>query len=87
VFLVFNGRILTPRLDRCGIRGVMRAAILAAFRARCEQRRITIDMLPDADEIFLCNALHGVYPVNAIDHWHYEPGPVSREVQEWLAEQ
>jgi len=87
IFLVFNDRILTPRLDRCGIRGVMRAAILAAFRERCEQRRITIDMLPEAEEIFLCNALHGVYPVNAIDHWHYEPGPVSREVQEWLAEQ
>ena len=47
----------------------------------------TIDMLPEADEIFLCNALHGIYPVNAVDHWHFEPGPVTREVQEWLAEQ
>lgn len=86
IFLVFNGRILTPRLDRCGIRGVMRAAILAAFRERCEQRRITIDMLPEAGEVFLCNALHGIFPVSAIDHWHYEPGPVAREVREWLEE-
>lgn len=87
IFLVFSGRILTPRLDRCGIRGVMRAAILAAFRARCEQRRVTLDMLPDADEVFLCNALHGVYPVRRIDHWEYEPGPLTRDVQEWLAAQ
>lgn len=87
IFLVTAGRILTPRLDRCGIRGVMRAAILAAFRERCEQRRITLDMLPDADEVFICNVLHGVYPVSRIDHWEYEPGPLTRDVQEWLAGQ
>ena len=87
IFLVHAGRILTPRLDRCGIRGVMRAAILAAFRERCEQRRITLDMLPEADEVFICNVLHGVYPVRRIDHWEYAPGPLTREVQEWLAGQ
>ena len=87
LFLVFGGRVLTPRLDRCGIRGVMRAAILAAFRERCEQRRITIDMLPEADELFICNTLHGVYPVTRVDHWEYAVGSVTREVQEWLATQ
>lgn len=87
IFLVFGDRILTPRLDRCGIRGVMRAAILAAFREQCEQRRITIDMLPEADEVFICNALHGVYPVTAIDHWEYAVGKLARQVQEWLARQ
>jgi len=86
IFLVCGGLILTPRLDRCGIRGVMRAAILAAFRERCEQRRIGIDMLPEADEIFICNTLHGVYPVTRVDHWEYEIGPVTREVQGWLSE-
>jgi 4-amino-4-deoxychorismate lyase len=87
LFLVFGGRVLTPRLDRCGIRGVMRAAILAAFRERCEQRRITIDMLPEADELFICNTLNGVYPVTRVDHWEYAVGSVTREVQEWLATQ
>ncbi|MEE4217515.1 MAG: aminodeoxychorismate lyase [Xanthomonadales bacterium] len=87
IFLVCGGLILTPRLDRCGIRGVMRAAILAAFRERCEQRRIGIDMLPEADEIFICNTLHGIYPLKRIDHWEYEVGHVTREVQEWLSAQ
>jgi len=87
IFLVFGDRILTPRLDRCGIRGVMRSALLAAFRDRCEQRRVTLDMLPEADEIFLCNVLHGIYPVTHIDHWEYAIGPLTREVQAWLARQ
>jgi 4-amino-4-deoxychorismate lyase len=87
IFLVLNGRLLTPRMDRCGVRGVMRAAILQAFRPLCEQRRIQLDMLPDAQEIFLCNSVRGVVPVTRINHWEYEIGPRTREVQEWLAQQ
>ncbi|HET6565436.1 MAG TPA: aminodeoxychorismate lyase [Xanthomonadales bacterium] len=87
VFLVLNGRLLTPRMDRCGVRGVMRAAILQAFRPLCEQRRIQLDMLPDAQEVFVCNAVRGVIPITRIDHWDYEIGPRTREVQQWLAQQ
>jgi 4-amino-4-deoxychorismate lyase len=74
-------------MDRCGVRGVMRSAILTAFRERCEQRRITLDMLPEADEIFVCNAVRGIFPVTRIDHWEYGIGPVTREVQQWLEAQ
>jgi 4-amino-4-deoxychorismate lyase len=87
IFLVLNGRLLTPRMDRCGVRGVMRAAILQAFRPLCEQRRIQLDMLPDAQEVFICNAVRGVLPVTRIEHWQYEIGPRTREVQQWLAQQ
>jgi 4-amino-4-deoxychorismate lyase len=86
IFLVTGDRLLTPRMDRCGVRGVMRTNILKAFQSRCEQRRISLDMLPEADEIFVCNAVRGVFPVIAIDHWEYLNGPVTREVQQWLAE-
>jgi 4-amino-4-deoxychorismate lyase len=84
LFLVFGDRLLTPRLDRCGVRGVMRGAILNAFRERCEQRRIGLDMLPEADEVFVCNAVRGIFPVTRIDHWEYGIGDVTREVQHWL---
>jgi 4-amino-4-deoxychorismate lyase len=84
IFLVQGDRLLTPRLDRCGVRGVMRGAILGFFRERCEQRRLTLDMLPEADEVFVCNSVRGIFPVTRIDHWEYEIGPVTREVQAWL---
>jgi 4-amino-4-deoxychorismate lyase len=84
IFLVHSGRLLTPRLDRCGVRGVMRAAILRAFKDRCDQRRIALDMLPEAEELFVCNSVRGVFPVTRVDHWEYEVGPVTREVQKWL---
>jgi 4-amino-4-deoxychorismate lyase len=87
IFLICSGRLLTPRLDRCGVRGVMRSAILSAFRERCEQRRMMLDMLPEADEVFICNSVRGVLPVTRIDHWEYDIGPVTRDVQSWLEQQ
>jgi 4-amino-4-deoxychorismate lyase len=87
IFLISGERMLTPRMDRCGVRGVMRAAILQAFKPRCEQRRITLDMLPEADEVFLCNAVRGVVPVKQIGHWEYGIGAKTRAIQAWLNEQ
>lgn len=86
IFLVKEGRLLTPRLDRCGVRGVIRGQILAAFRHRCEQRRILLDQFLEADEVFICNSVKGVIPITAIDDQSFEIGPVTREVQTWLLE-
>ena len=86
VFLVSEDRLLTPRLDLCGIRGVVRSHILTGFGARCEQRRITLDMLQEADEIFICNTVKGIVPVTAVDDQEFAIGPVTRELQNWLAE-
>jgi 4-amino-4-deoxychorismate lyase len=87
IFLLSGERMLTPRMDRCGVRGVMRAAILQAFKPRCEQRRITLDMMPEADEIFVCNAVRGIVPVNRIGHWDYGVPARTREIQAWLKQQ
>jgi len=86
IFLVKEGRLLTPRLDRCGVRGVVRGQILAAFGHRCEQRRIFLDQFLEADEVFICNSVKGVIPIKAIEKQFFETGPVTREVQSWLQE-
>ncbi|MGH8033932.1 MAG: aminodeoxychorismate lyase [Lysobacterales bacterium] len=87
IFLLSGERMLTPRLDRCGVRGVMRAAILKAFKPRCEQRRISLDMLPEADEVFICNTVRGIVPVSRIGHWEYGIGARARALQDWLEQQ
>jgi 4-amino-4-deoxychorismate lyase len=84
IFIIMEDRLLTPRLDRCGVRGIVRNHILAGFGARCEQRRIMADMLHEADEVFICSSIRGVVPVTAIDDIEYGIGPVTREVQTWL---
>jgi len=57
VFVKLGGRWFTPPLA-CGLLpGVMRAVILDAWSA--EERVITREMLADAEDIVLCNALRG----------------------------
>jgi len=46
-----------------------------------------LDMLPDAEEVFICNSVRGAIPLTRIGHWEYEIGPVTREVREWLKQQ
>ena len=86
IFLVMENRLLTPRLDLCGVRGVVRGHILAGLGARCEQRRVTLDMVQEADEVFICNTVKGIVPVTAIDDQEFQIGLVTRELQAWLTE-
>jgi 4-amino-4-deoxychorismate lyase len=84
LFLVSGGRLLTPRMDRSGVRGVLRARILKAFKSRCELRRISLDMLDEAEEVFMCNAIRGIFPVRSIGERAFAVGPLTRELQDWL---
>jgi 4-amino-4-deoxychorismate lyase len=86
IFLASGQRLLTPRMDSCGVRGVLRARILKAFKSRCELRRISLDMLEEAEEVFMCNAIRGIVPVCRIGQRPVPPGPVTRELQHWLQE-
>jgi 4-amino-4-deoxychorismate lyase len=86
LFLVFKEQLLTPRLDQCGVRGVLRARILKAFKSRCELRRVSTEMLTGASEVFLCSAIRGIVPVLRVDETQYTHGPVTRELQLWLHE-
>ncbi|HSC47396.1 MAG TPA: aminodeoxychorismate lyase [Gammaproteobacteria bacterium] len=90
VFLVHeDGRVLTPRLDRCGVAGVMRRHLLE----KAERAGLTVSVaeLPLTDfasarEIFLCNSLIGVWPVARLSERLYPAGRVTRRFQQWSAE-
>lgn len=69
VFLVRNGELGTPSIERCGVDGIVRQAVLALARERGWPSRIgvhTRETLASADEIFLCNAIIGVRAVTEI---------------------
>ena len=81
VYAVIGGVICTPAIVRCGVAGVMRAALLEAWQAAGELtliRDVDPDELNGASEIFLSNALIGVWPVRALDGQSFPVGPVAR---------
>jgi 4-amino-4-deoxychorismate lyase len=88
VFLVHDSRLLTPRLDRCGVAGVMRALILeeaAAAAIPIVECRLEAAALEQARELFLSNALWGVRPVCALEGVRLEPGELTRRLQRRIA--
>lgn len=66
VFWLRDGQWFTPRLDQCGVAGVMRDWLLDHLRDSGQPALETgagLDALLQADEVVLCNSLIGLWPV------------------------
>jgi 4-amino-4-deoxychorismate lyase len=84
LFLVCDGRLLTPDLSRCGVAGVMRAEIIE--RAALSGIEVCIQdisyaQLLAADEVFLCNSVYGIWPVRQIAEHLWPLGELTRRLQ------
>ena len=69
LFLVRDGGLVTPRVDRCGVAGIMRAQVMALARAldiAVAEADLTPEDVAHAPGAFLCNSLIGLCPVGAI---------------------
>lgn len=88
VFLVLAGRLVTPVLERCGVAGVMRGLVLEAAAETgigAEVRDVRRDEIAAAQELFVTNALIGIWPVRACAGRSLAPGPVTRRLMIVLA--
>jgi 4-amino-4-deoxychorismate lyase len=88
VFARIEGALMTPSVERCGVAGVMREAVLAlaaSLGMDCLQRELPVEELLRAQEIFLTNALIGIWPVARLEQHSYPVGPVSLEMGAALA--
>ncbi|HKT28200.1 aminodeoxychorismate lyase [Dyella sp.] len=81
LFAVIDGITVTPAVDRCGVAGVARAAMLEAF-PNCQVRDVSLDEALCASELFLSASVRGILPVQAVGDTVYAPGPVARAMQQ-----
>ncbi len=73
LFVLRGDAWLTPSLDRCGVRGVMRGWALTALDAT-EARLATADV-ETADALFVCNAVRGILEVARLGDRTWTPHP------------
>lgn len=87
VFAVHGSELATPALTRCGIHGVMRRVVLETAGAlglvRLE-KDLTLAELLRADELFMTNALFGIWPVAHVDQQPFRPGAVTHALMRRL---
>ncbi len=72
LFIRRENTLYTPVLSRCGIAGTRRAHIVSSLGEHCgyrvEEAVCQLAMLESADEVFVCNAVVGVRPVQSVCH-------------------
>ncbi len=85
VFVVLDGRAVTPPLSSGCLAGVTRALVLEAGLA--EERPLPLAVLHHADEAFLTSTTRLGQPISHVDGRPLSPpGPVTRTVQRALEE-
>tara|TARA_R110002049_G_scaffold2743_3_gene21026 strand:- start:76329 stop:77150 length:822 start_codon:yes stop_codon:yes gene_type:complete len=80
IFIESNQQWLTPKLESSGILGVMRQWIMRnSYRAdiECVEKDISLSELQNAQSIFVCNSVVGIWPVAEFEGKSY---PVSQAV-------
>jgi len=60
-----NGHLETPRLDRCGVAGTLRAELLE--RLPMSEVDAVPDVMASAEAVWIGNSLQGVWPVARLD--------------------
>lgn len=83
IFVVREGKLFTPRLDRCGVAGVVRGALLAGASQgdlpwSITETELTPASLFGAEEVFLTSALRGVWAVAAVEGTPVPSGQVAK---------
>jgi 4-amino-4-deoxychorismate lyase len=88
LFLVRDGVLLTPDLQRCGVAGIMRSQVLeraGQISINSESCQLGMADLQAAEEVFICNSLIGIWPVISIDDRKYTRGTITSRLQDLLA--
>lgn len=70
VFIVSNRKLATPSLNSGCLNGIMRSHVIQlaeSLKIPCQEKKIKLKELLQADEVFLTNTLRGIMPVKQFE--------------------
>jgi 4-amino-4-deoxychorismate lyase len=70
VFVLHKGHLMTPRIDRCGVAGVLRAITLreaARMEWTVTQADLPLSILDDCEGLFVTNVRWGIQPATVLN--------------------
>lgn len=92
IFVVRDRQLITPDLSYAGVAGVMRRVIIEQLAPRLpctvQVEPLRLEDVCQADEVFLCNSLNGIWPVLQVlapAPVNFRRGPVTAALQQVLA--
>ena len=89
LFVVSQGKLITPDLSRCGVAGVQRGRVMdwaAQHEMPLQVRDVGLDEVLHADELFVVNSIVGLWTVRELDQRRWTGFPVARRIRHNLEE-
>ena len=89
LFMIHNDTLVTPDISQCGVNGIIRQKILALAPETGLKVNITTikeSDLHQAEELFLCNSLIGIWTVKMLGDREYNAGLQSQAIRNKLLE-
>jgi len=90
LFWAQGGVLFTPKIDRCGVKGVMRDHLIELadqVSVKVVEGHYSVAELERAEEIFICNSLIGIWPVIKVDAKRLDVGAITRDLQLLLSKE
>lgn len=90
LFLVSQGKLITPDLSRCGVAGVQRERVMAwaaQHNLPLLVRDVKLDEVLHADELFVVNSVIGLWPVRELEQRRWNDFSVAMQILQSLDKQ
>ncbi len=84
LFYVKDNKLYTAILGQSGVAGIIRQIIIMLSENHgfpVTERMFTPNELLNADEVFVCNSIIGVWPIRQIETKHFFVGVVTKRIQ------
>lgn len=82
LYLLEQGELITPKVDECGINGVLRRWMLDQQPVPCREDRVSLDRVYTADALLMSNSVSGFRWVSRLDEHSY-----AREISQHTQQQ
>jgi len=87
LFVVAQGKLITPDLSRCGVAGVQRDRVMAWAKQHnmpLDVRNISLTEVLQADESFVVNSIIGLWPLRELEKSRWADFPVTKRISQDL---
>jgi len=90
LFMVAQGRLVTPDLSRCGVAGIQRGRVMAwalQHGVALQVRDVGLEEALHADELFIVNSVIGLWPIRELGQRQWSHFPVAVQIRLGLERQ
>jgi len=84
IYFISDNKLVTPKLDRCGVIGSRRSLILElaeSIQLNVKEGNISMNEVKNADEVFISNSIIGIQSVSSIEDYYLPKSRMTEQIK------